>query len=84
MNTRELAVKTLYEITYNGAFSNIAVKDALDGKKMSKQDKDFFSRIVYGTLDKELTLDYMISRLSRVKLKKISKYILIILRLHAF
>ncbi|MDO5398579.1 MAG: 16S rRNA (cytosine(967)-C(5))-methyltransferase RsmB [bacterium] len=80
MNTRELAVKTLYEITYNGAFSNIAVKNALAGKNMSKQDKDFFSRIVYGTLDKELTLDYMINRLSKVKLKKISKYILIILR----
>lgn len=81
MNTRELAVKTLYEITYNGAFSNIAVKDALVGREMSKQDKDFFSRIVYGTLDKELTLDYMISKLSKIKLKKISKYILIILRI---
>ena len=80
MTTRELAVKTLYEITYNGAFSNIAVKDALAGREMSKQERDFFSRIVYGTLDKELTLDYMITQLSKIKLKKISKYILIILR----
>ena len=81
MNIRELALKTLYEITYEGAFSNIAVKNMISGKDLSKQDKDFFSRIVYGTLDKELTLDYYISSLSKIKLKKISKYILIILRM---
>lgn len=81
MNIRELALKTLYEITYEGAFSNIAVKNMISGKDLSKQDKDFFSRIVYGTLDKELTLDYYISSLSKIKLKKLSKYILIILRM---
>lgn len=81
MNIRESALKALYDITYNGTFSNIAVKKMISGKGLSKQDKDFFSRIVYGTLDKELTLDYYISSLSKIKLKKISKYILIILRM---
>ncbi len=81
MNVRELAVKTLYEIEYNGAFSNIAVKDALSANALTKQEKDFFTHLVYGTIDKKITLDYVIGRLSKVKLKKISKFILIILRL---
>lgn len=81
MNTRELAVKTLYEIEYNGAFSNIAIKDALAKNELTRQEKDFFVGLVYGTLDKKLTLDYIIGKFSKVKLKKISKFILIILRI---
>jgi 16S rRNA (cytosine967-C5)-methyltransferase len=81
MNIREKAIKTLYEISFNGAYSNIAVKDALSGTDISGRDKVFFSRLVYGTLDKEITLDYIIGLYSKVKLKKISKFILIILRM---
>ena len=81
MNVRELALKVLYEIEYNGAFSNIAIKDALQNCEITKQEKDFFTCLVYGVLDKKLTLDYIIEKHSKIKLKKISKYILIILRL---
>ena len=81
LNIRELAVKTLYEIEFNGAFSNIALKDALSKNEMTKQEKDFFTCLVYGALDKKLTLDYIIGKFSKVKLKKISKFILIILRI---
>lgn len=81
MNTRELALKTLYEICCNGKYSNIAIKDTLAYADMSGMEKDFFSRLVYGTLDKEITLDYIIKKFSKVKMKKLSKYILIILRM---
>lgn len=81
MNTRELALKTLYEVSFNGKYSNIAVKDTLSNADMSGAEKDFFTRLVYGTIDKEITLDYVIDRFSKVKLKKISRYILIILRM---
>ncbi len=81
MNIREAALKALYDIEYNGSYSNMAVKNTLGGRDISKQDKALFTALVYGVTDKRLTLDYYISRLSKIKLKKISKYILLILRM---
>ena len=73
MNTREAALKTLYEIEYNGAFSNIAVKNMLKNQSMTMQEKGFYTRLVYGTLDKKITLDYIIEKFSKIKLKKAFK-----------
>ena len=80
MNAREKALKTLYEIEYNGAYSNLALKNTLKSDTQP-QDKAFITTLVYGVLDKKITLDYIIQKRSKLKLKKISKYILIILRM---
>ena len=82
MNEREAALKALYEIEFNGAYSNIALKNILSQcREMSRQSKAMTTALVYGVTDKKLTLDYYISSFSKIKLKKISKYILIILRM---
>lgn len=82
MNVREAALKTLYDIEFNGTYSNAAVKNALAYyKDMSAQDKPLFTELVYGVTDKRLTLDYYIKSMSKIKMKKISQYILIILRM---
>ena len=80
MNARECALKTLYEIEYNGAFSNLALKKSL-ASDLTPQDRALITTLVYGTLDKKITLNYIIQKHSKLKLKKISKYILIILRM---
>ena len=80
MNARECALRVLYEIEYTGAYSNLALKNAL-GAQYSAQDRAFITALVYGVTDKRLTLDYIITRHSKIKLKKISKYIRIILRM---
>ncbi len=82
MSARETALKILYAVEYDGAYPNIALKDALaENKSLSAKDKGLITELVYGIIDKKLTLDYVIGRYSRVKLKKISKYILLILRM---
>lgn len=78
-NPRELALKAIYDIEFNGAYSNMALKKYL--KNAENRDKSLITAIVYGTVDRKITLDYVISRLSKIKIKKISKYILIILRM---
>ena len=79
-NAREEALKILYRVEYEGAYPNIAIKDALkDG--FSVQDKAFVTNIVYGVINRKLTLDYIIAQKSKIKLKKLSKYILLILRM---
>lgn len=79
-NARETAMKVIYDVEFDGAYSNMALKDALRSD-MSRQDKSLVTNIVYGVLDRKITLDYIIGKFSKVKPKKISKHILIILRM---
>lgn len=82
MNIRETALKTLYDIFYNGAYSNLALKEAMkNNTDMSPQDKRLLTNLVYGVVSHSFTLEYIISQYSRVKPKKIAKYIMIILKL---
>ena len=78
-NPREAAFKIIYKIDYEGAYSNIALKNGLDG--LSAQDRALATRLVYGCVSMQLTLDYIISLFSKVKLKKLSKSVREILRL---
>lgn len=81
-NARDLAMHILYDIEYNGAYSNMALKNAfLKNRDLSSVDKGFVTHLVYGVVSRKLTLEYIISQYSKIKLKKISKYILIILKI---
>lgn len=81
VNVRETAMKVIYDVEFNGAYSNMALKKALNTAELENHDKTFMTALVYGVIDKKITLDYVISRYSKLKLKKISKYILVILRM---
>lgn len=81
INAREIALKILYEIDFNGAYSNITLKKAFKSHELTDRDKALVTSLVYGVTDRRLTLDYVISRFSKLRLKKISKFILIILRM---
>lgn len=82
INARDTALHILYDIEYNGAYSNIALKNEFGKKRdLETLDKAFITRIVYGVEKMKLTLDYIIECNSKIKIKKISKYILIILRM---
>ncbi len=78
-NPREAALKILFKIDYEGAYSNLALKDGLGG--LNGQDRAFATRLVYGCVSMKLTLDYIIGLYSSVKLKKLSKSVTEILRL---
>ena len=81
---REMAVKILYDIDKNGAYSNISLGKHLDSRNFKDIDRAFITELVYGILKWKLTIDYIISRFSRVKLKKISPWILNILRIGVY
>lgn len=80
---RETALCVLFKWSTAGAYLNIAYKNALsDG--FSAQDAAFIKELVFGTVKYKITLDYAIDRFSSVKLKKISPYILNILRMSIY
>ncbi len=82
MNVRDEALKILYEIEYDGAYSNIALKNGLCG--FDARDKAFAARVVYGVISRKITLDYIIAENSSLKLNKISKRNLLILRMGVY
>lgn len=80
-NARETALLILYQIEYEGAYSNLALKKQLGVAGLLVQDKALATELVYGVIRRKLTLEYIISEFSSIKLKKISKHIGLILKL---
>lgn len=58
-NARLIAFETLYKIFQNNSFSNIALDNAL---KDCTENKAFISALVYGVVERKLTLDYFINK----------------------
>ena len=80
---REIALKSLYKIEKDQAYSNIVLNKAIKNNKEQIGSKDigFISEIVYGVTSWKLTLDEIIKKHSKIKIKKISPWILNILRM---
>lgn len=81
MNARELALNILYKIDMDDAYSNTILDKELNNSDLSKVDKGLVSEIVYGVLTWKITLDEIVQRYSLIKLKKISPWIINILRM---
>lgn len=82
ITAREAALLALNDILYNGKYSNIAVKEMLGKcRGMDKTEKAFFTNLVYGVISRHFTLKYVISQYSSIKLKKLARYVKIILEL---
>lgn len=80
---REVALKALYKINEEDGYSNIVVKDILkeNQNKLNPKDIAFISELVYGTVTWKLTIDEIISKYSSIRIKKISPWIVNILRM---
>lgn len=88
---REIALKVLYDINEDGAYSNIALdsnlkqaRKILKREQLDQRDVGFISEIVYGTVSWKLTIDEVIKKYSNIKIKKISPWILNILRMSIY
>lgn len=84
--TRELALKILYKIDKEQAYSNIILNEEikLNRKRLGDKDIALISEIVYGVTTWKLTLDEIVKKYSKIRLKKISSWILNILRMGAY
>ena len=80
---REIALKALYNIDKEESYSNIELDREIKNNKniLTEKDVGLISEIVYGVTSWKLTLDEIIKKYSKVKLKKISIWILNILRM---
>ena len=83
---REMALKSLYKIEKNGAYSNIVLDETIKSNKdkLNSRDIGLISELVYGVTSWRLTLDEIIKMHSKIRLKKISPWIINILRMGVY
>lgn len=81
---RETALKTLYLCDKEGAYLNIALREILTESRMEPRDNALATNLAMGVMKNRLFLDNIICNLSSVKMKKLSVWILNILRIGIF
>lgn len=85
INVRELAAQTLTEIDRGQETSSTAMGKVLRNYQyMSKQDRSFYTRLCYGTLESRIRLDYMIDQVSKTKVASCRPYIRNLLRMSLY
>jgi len=81
VNERELILDTLLEITKDGVYSHIALRAVLDKYQyLEKKKRAFITRVVEGTLERMIEIDYIINQFSKTPVKKMKPVIRTIIR----
>lgn len=79
--TRELVLGILMEVTRDGEYSHIALRNVLSKYQyLDKKERAFITRVTEGTLERMIELDYIINQFSKVKVNKMKPVIRNILR----
>ena len=81
INEREVVLEILMEITENGAYSHKILGDVLSKYQyLEKRERAFITRVVEGTLEHMIEIDYILNQISKTKVKKMKPVIRNILR----
>lgn len=83
MNTtaRQIALLSLCRCESDGKYSNLENDAAIKKFALEGAEKKLYSKLLYGTIEKKITLDHIISQISSKKLEDMSLQMLNILRM---
>lgn len=85
VNTRALALDMLLAINEEGQYSHLVLRQVLDKYQyLSKQERAFLTRLTEGTVERGITLDYVINAFSKTKVHKMKPVIRNILRMGVY
>ena len=76
LNVREAVVKALTKIEKDEGYSNLALNAFLQAHSFSREDAAFASRLIYGVIERKITLDYYIEKSSSRSFNNISLFLL--------
>ncbi len=84
-NTRETAFQVIYKVLEEGEHSHVVLRKALQQEQdAEKRDRAFVTRLVEGTLEHLLTIDYMLKQVSKTPVKKMKPMIRTVLRMSVY
>ncbi|WP_206831197.1 16S rRNA (cytosine(967)-C(5))-methyltransferase RsmB [Alicyclobacillus fructus] len=81
---RQRAYQALIRVERDGAYLNLALQQALAGADLDDRDRALATEIAYGTLRRQITLDWLLSPLVRRPLSKLDPEVRVILRMGAY
>lgn len=85
VNTRALALEMLAAINEEGQYSHLVLRDVLDKYQyLSKQERAFLTRLTEGTVERQITLDYVIDCFSKTKVRKMKPLIRNLMRMSVY
>ncbi|WP_100399390.1 16S rRNA (cytosine(967)-C(5))-methyltransferase RsmB [Bacillus sp. FJAT-44742] len=83
-NVREVALDLLMRIEKEGAYSNLALNQALKEKSVPGKDTALLTELVYGTLKRRATLDFYLSPFIKKGTNSLDLWVLSLLRLSLY
>ncbi len=86
MNTtaRQIALLSLCRCESDGKYSNLEIDSAIKKFRLEGAERKLYSKLVYGTIEKKITLDHVISQLSTRKLCDMTPQMKNILRMSLY
>ncbi len=81
MNAREAAYTALLRYENNASYSNIELDGTIKKYGLVGVERSFFTALFYGVIERSITLDYYITKLSARKIAEIDRDVLIMLRM---
>ncbi|WMJ88485.1 16S rRNA (cytosine(967)-C(5))-methyltransferase RsmB [Anaerocolumna sp. MB42-C2] len=85
ISAREIALGILMDIVQNSNFSHTVMSRTLNQYQyLEKQDRAFITRLCEGTIERMLTLDYILNQYSSVKVNKMKPLIRNLLRMSLY
>ncbi|CAM3698830.1 16S rRNA (cytosine(967)-C(5))-methyltransferase RsmB [Mesobacillus zeae] len=82
-NVRETALELLESIEKNQAYSNLLLNSTINKNKISPKDTGLLTELVYGTLQRRMTLDFYLAPFIK-NAKKLEKWVLQLLRVTVY
>ena len=80
-NPREIALRVLYDIEINKAYSNLSLKYHLGRQHLAQRDRSLVTHLVYGTIKNKTRIDWIIANYSHTPIRKMTPWVHNILRL---
>lgn len=84
MNTRQAAFVSLQKYENGGKYLNIEADTAIRRNALEGADRALYTNIVYGTVERRITLEYLLAQLCDRPLAKIDRNVAIILRMSLY
>ncbi len=84
MSSRKIAYEILMDIEINKNYSNISLNDRLSKVKLDDRDKGLITELVYGVIEKKRYIDYIINKVSKIKVRKMENSVKTAIRLAVY
>lgn len=83
-NVRELALQILIKVEQDGAYSNLVLNQTLSRRSLERTDAALLTELVYGTIQRQNTLDHYLNKWLKKGTKKLDLWVLILLRISLY